>query len=171
MANDTYSLGLVKRLQARTKYVDDCWIYIGAPSREKSYDAPRIYDKYTGRQHPVARIVYKYLVKPIPKGLMVLHRCDNARCWNPKHLFLGTKQDNSRDMVLKERNYAPIGEKNNRSKLKLSQVIDIKTKLARGVGTTKLARELSINRKTIDSIKHGYSWSHVIIQNPSSGVV
>ena len=171
MANDTYQLKLVKRLQTRTIYIDNCWIYTGAPSREKSYDAPRIYDKHTSKQYPLARVVYTYLVKPIPKGLIVLHICDNARCWNPKHLSLGTKQDNSRDMVLKERNYAPSGENSSRSKLKLSQVIDIKTKLASGIGATKLAKELNINRKTIDSIKHGYSWSHVILQNPSSGVV
>lgn len=39
----------------------------------------------------------------IPDGLLVLHDCDNPPCCNPKHHFLGTYQDNSDDMVSKDR--------------------------------------------------------------------
>lgn len=44
-------------------------------------------------------------VGPIPKGMFVLHKCDVRACVKPDHLFIGTKKDNTRDMMSKGRSY------------------------------------------------------------------
>ena len=50
------------------------------------------------------RYMYELAVGPIPKGMFVCHHCDVPRCGNPQHLFVGTTQDNTADMVRKGRN-------------------------------------------------------------------
>lgn len=39
----------------------------------------------------------------IPNGQYVLHKCDNPRCFNPEHLFLGTQKENVADCISKGR--------------------------------------------------------------------
>lgn len=44
------------------------------------------------------RVSWELHYGSIPKGLMVLHRCDNRKCVRPDHLYLGTASDNAHDM-------------------------------------------------------------------------
>lgn len=56
-----------------------------------------------GSKERVTRVVWRALNGPIPDGLWVLHKCDNSECINIDHLFLGTPQDNTNDMISKGR--------------------------------------------------------------------
>jgi len=58
---------------------------------------------YDGFKFPVHRLSFEHYKGIIPAGFVVMHDCDNPPCFNPDHLFLGTQQENVRDMMRKGR--------------------------------------------------------------------
>ena len=57
------------------------------------------------------RIAYFLATGVDPGDLCVCHRCDNPPCINPEHLFLGTYERNTQDMLRKGRANKPCGER------------------------------------------------------------
>jgi len=58
----------------------------------------------TSKKHvPAHRYMWQLKNGPIPKGMLICHKCDNPPCCNPDHLFIGTPADNMRDKVRKGR--------------------------------------------------------------------
>jgi hypothetical protein len=53
-------------------------------------------DGQTVQAHRAAWIVFQ---GEIPKGKLVLHKCDNRKCVNTNHLYIGTAKDNTRDKI------------------------------------------------------------------------
>lgn len=75
-----------------------CWEYYG-PAPDGRYGTV----KYQGKRQYAHRVVFKLMKGKIPDGLLVLHTCDNPKCINPDHLFVGTHKDNTQDMIAKNR--------------------------------------------------------------------
>lgn len=75
-----------------------CWLWDG-PTPGDGYAMVTI----NGKARKLHRLMWEHVNGPIPKGLHVLHRCDVRSCGNPDHLFLGTHQDNMKDMQQKGR--------------------------------------------------------------------
>src|SRR2546422_5027560 len=70
-----------------------------------------------GQNWGTHRLVWSLLNGQIPRGINVLHTCDNPACGRIEHLFLGTHTDNMKDMKSKGRNVYYKGEMHGRAKL------------------------------------------------------
>ena len=96
------SVPLDLRLYRGCKYNEqnDCWEWQRATN---NIGYGMIRDSEHGGMRTTHRVSYEIHKGKIPKGKLVLHKCDNPKCCNPDHLFLGTHQDNTDDMIAKNR--------------------------------------------------------------------
>ncbi len=108
--------------------------------------------------------------------LCVLHKCDNRKCVNPNHLFLGTYNDNIQDMMRKGRNKQPRGEnhptrknpsvvargeKAGLAKFTNAQILEIRERRAKGAKFRHLGREFGVRHTTIMNIVNRKTWKHI----------
>jgi hypothetical protein len=96
----------------------------------------------------------------------VCHACDNKRCVNPEHLFLGTPADNTRDMMAKGRSgfrrgaRVPLtGEKHPAAKLTWEKVRAIRAEYSPGrVTITSLGVKYGVDHTLISQIVRKKIW-------------
>ena len=79
------------------KLEENCWLWKGGTVHKYG-----ILNAHNDRVY-AHRFSYWIHGGVIPKKMCVCHHCDNPPCVNPEHLFLGTTEDNLRDMVQKNR--------------------------------------------------------------------
>lgn len=109
----------------------------------------------TSKQYFSHRASYEVNIGHIPDGIFVCHKCDNRKCINPDHLFLGTARDNNNDMVQKNRSRHARGQLHGLSKLTENQVFEIFNMK----GTyPEIGSKFSITQETVYNIKCGRSW-------------
>lgn len=92
----------------------------------------------------------------IPDGLDVLHTCDNRKCCNPAHLYLGTDADNARDKVNRKRH--PRGENTYNAKLTWKQVREIREQYSTGMLQLEIAKEFGVRQQYISRIVRNEIW-------------
>lgn len=137
--------------------VEECWLWKGWVR-----DIKKPYGKFSiGFNRFTAHRFSYYLHTGVnPKELHVLHKCDNPRCINPNHLFLGTNADNVADKVLKNRQARNPGKRGLRpqaslwlnkgtklTKDKFLEAKDIYEK--KGISLDKLAEQYGTSKRTL----------------------
>lgn len=125
-----------------------CWEWQGNRD-EKGYGTLSLPPKRTVFAH---RLAYEVWVA-FPGNLSVLHHCDNPPCINPNHLWLGTAEDNLRDMATKGRG--------NTVRLSPEQVLLIRGRKAVRGSWTAWGREFGVSPSAIRLAYKRLTWKNL----------
>ena len=149
---------LVSKLFKKLSYSKSgCWEWTGAVTvTGNGYGIVRS----NGIKYLTHRLSYQIFIADIPEGLSVLHRCDNRKCVNPDHLFLGTHLDNMRDKMQKGRCRPGItlGISQPMAKLNDQQILAIRDDMRY---QKIIAEEYGVTQGKISAIKRRKAWKHV----------
>jgi hypothetical protein len=150
-----FPLWKILEFWSRVKRGSGCWIWNG-----------QIMDGY-GFLHFDRKRKYAHRMSwelhhgAIPLRLVVCHECDNPPCVNPKHMFLGTNQDNVRDRFLKGRSAKGNrnGSRIHARKLNLIKASEIRKRYAEGGVSQKLiGMEFGVSRSTVEDVIKNRLW-------------
>jgi len=145
----------VDRFWSHVEKTDSCWNWSG-----KTRGRFRL----GGKKDPVVspyRYAFELLVGEIPKGMLICHKCDNPRCVNPDHLFIGTARDNTKDMYSKGRGVNNRGENCGTSKLTEKDVLEIRELVKWGVSKPRISTVYSVSTRQVYAVLRRENWSHV----------
>jgi hypothetical protein len=144
------------RLLSCIKKENDCWIW-----QKSCFVDGYGQTSLKGKKVRAHRLSY-FLFKGINPGkLYVCHTCDNRKCINPDHLWLGTAKKNTQDSIIKGRSVLLKGEKSYSSKLTEKEVKEIKELLKNGMYQRNIAKIYKVHQANICAINRKKIWSHI----------
>ena len=142
----------------------ECWNWLR--NKKSSYGA--FYFK--GKKTPAHRVAWMITKGEILEGKQICHHCDNPKCCNPNHLFMGTFEDNMQDMWNKDRHptenmgrpsYTMRGTNNIKAKLNKKEVLEIRSLFAIGSRQCDLAKMFGVKLPAIWKIVQNVNWTHI----------
>jgi hypothetical protein len=142
----------ITRFWSKVDTSGECWEWHGAVSNHGYGQF-----KLAKRIVPAHRAAWLLTHGAISDGLFVCHQCDNRRCVNPSHLFLGTHSDNMRDAIAKGR----VSRVQRRDGLAPDTVRSIRRLFDLGTPKKAIARRFGIYPSTVRDILNGKTYRHV----------
>lgn len=148
----------LKEFYIRVKKTDGCWLWM---KHTDKLGYGRCYSMGFSKAH---RLSYFLHNGDFDRKLFVLHKCDVRNCVNPKHLFLGTQDDNMKDCARKKRivSTPKFGTDNNMAKLTPNDVINMRNLYESGnYSYKKIAKLFNISVMTAFRAIKKQCWGHL----------
>jgi hypothetical protein len=136
-----------------------CWIWPGTKNQKSGgYGTVWDYSQRPRRKVYAHRAVWELIHGPVPDGLFCCHVCDVPSCFNPNHIFLGTKAENNVDMRHKHRH--SYGAHHYAARLTEGQVRAI---LSSSRSAYAEAKRYGVATATIQDVRLRRTWKHITV--------
>jgi hypothetical protein len=136
------------------KKTESCWLWTG--SKQTSGYGNFTFREGTNKPRWTGAHRYSWALAnglTIPKGLYVIHSCDNKLCVNPMHLSVAQPKENSRQAV--ERLKMNIGKNNGNNKIPWRTICRIRILSERGKKPAEIAARLSLRTAYVSAVAKG----------------
>lgn len=139
---------------------DECWLWTGAKMKS-GYGTIGVGSRLDGTARNV--LTHRYVCEmtyELFDGWQALHKCDVKACVNPRHLYVGTHNDNMRDAAERHRmtSKPERGANNPNAKLSLANALEIKSSKE---SLRLLSNRFGVSKTQVSDIKSGKSWAHL----------
>jgi len=134
----------------------ECWEWTAALHR-LGYGQFRVGGKY-GKIVASHRVAMALTDDNFDEAKHCLHRCDNRRCCNPMHIWLGDHDENMKDASTKDRMRSPrIG--NGHTKIPPEKYAEIADLMRSGLNKSEISRRFGVTptniRYILKKVAHG----------------
>lgn len=135
--------------------LEDCWLI----KSKRPYGRMCYYKNNIRTYINCHQAAYKLFVGEIPDKAWVLHKCNNAFCCNPSHLYIGDRKQNEIDKVIAG---SIKGEKHPKSVVTEKDVYNIRKMILDGYSNKEIMLKFNITENIFQKIKHKRTWNWLI---------
>ncbi|MCW8960158.1 MAG: HNH endonuclease [Ignavibacteriaceae bacterium] len=140
-----HEVGTTFKPLVEIKAPDECWEWKGSINKKTGYGKKQL----AGKTLLAHRWIWEMLQGPIPKDMVINHKCSNRSCVNPTHLEVVTFSENCRH-----------GKCGKLSRVQAKTIKRLKPYRS-GKLAIKLAQRYNISRQTPHDIWYGRSWRDI----------
>lgn len=142
------------------RLISGCWLWTGA--LDDSGYGKIYFGGIVERTHRVAAFLWlEFDIFEQPDfeqdRVCVLHTCRNRNCFNPEHLYLGTKQDNADDRIRDDTNRQGRWQQ----VLTDEQVRQILYLHKHGLSNREISKHFPVSHTAVNKIVNGETYTHI----------